>query len=555
MDFITWTFSSGAPDLDKPLLIDPSDTTKSLSYNGLRSQVRRLLSGLQAVGVSPGDCVCVNSFNDVFYTTLYLGIIGSGAIFTAVNPSYTSQELIHHFRLTKPKILIVEPHLIGATLNAASDVAIPDSSIYLFDVVKENHNAGGQLNLQSWETLLTYGERDWIVPDAVTKTVAVYSQTSGTTGLPKAALIPHSYLVSQAALRLTGNSLPYTPRRLTALPPFHAFAAPILPSSIREGIVTYVMRRFDMRSFIEHTAQFEISETFLPPPVLVGLPLSPFSSKENLKTLRQILFGGASLRYSNQVPLYEILHSDASIQPVWGMTEIGWISAGVWPEKHVDDSVGRMLPGFEIKVLKGDGSTLAEEGESGDIFVRSPDMMLGYLDNEDATREAFDQDGWLRTGDVGRVTGEHKVFIDDRRKDLLKVRGWQVSPAEIEAILLQHPEIVDAGVIGVPLANGTGDLPRAYVVLQPESKLSPDEIKAFASASLAKYKVPEEIVFIDSIPRNPTGKILRRELREKAVASIGPEPSPISVQEGSARGPLKYIQIPPHNPIMGPKHM
>jgi acyl-CoA synthetase (AMP-forming)/AMP-acid ligase II len=270
------------------------------------------------------------------------------AVYTGVNPAYTSNELVHHLRLTRPKVMIVEPHLLKAALEAAQEVGLPESRIYLFDVVETGTELNNP-NLQSWQRLLEHGEKDWIGAEDPSRAVAQYASTSGTSGLPKAALLPHSYHVSQAILRLTDGSIPYSPRRLTALPPFHVFATPIVPSAIRQGIPTYIMRRFEMRAFLECIQRFEITETYLPPPVLVGIPLSPFCSKEALRSLRQIWFGGASLRYGNQVPLYGLLHPDAKIQPVWGMTEAGWITAGTWPEKHQDDSAGRALPTFQVK--------------------------------------------------------------------------------------------------------------------------------------------------------------------------------------------------------------
>jgi long-subunit acyl-CoA synthetase (AMP-forming) len=398
MDLVSWTFSSPCADIDKPvrrnvdstctlsnhlqLLIDPSNTSRALTYRELRSYVRKLVAGLRAVGVQEGDCVCVSSFNDVRYLEISpshptnqnpssyilrstsessaLEVNSHGflvaepsltirkAAFTGVNPAYTAHELVHHLQLTRPKVLLVEPHLLKPALEAAQEVGLPESSIYLFDVFQADDSALNA-NFKSWERLLEHGEEDWVVVENPDQAVAQYASTSGTSGLPKAALLPHSYHVSQATMRLTDDSLPYSPRRLTALPPFHVFATPIVPSSIRQGIPTYIMRRHDMQSYLEYIQKFEITETYLPPPVLVGMPLSPFCSKEGLRSLRQIWFGGASLRYGNQVPLYTLLHPDAKIQPVWGMTEAGWITAGTWPDKFQDDSAGKALPIFQVK--------------------------------------------------------------------------------------------------------------------------------------------------------------------------------------------------------------
>jgi acyl-CoA synthetase (AMP-forming)/AMP-acid ligase II len=181
---------------------------------------------------------------------------------------------------------------------------------------------------------------------------------------------------------------------------------------------------------------------------------------------------------------------------------------------------------MKTRIVDEDDQVLTGEGATGDILVRSPALMLGYVNNEKATLEAFDTEGWLRTGDVGQIADGNKIFIVDRKKDLMKVRGWQVSPAEVEGTILHHPDITDAAVIGIELANHTGEIPRAYVVVRPGTQVTAAEVK----------------VFVDRIPKNATGKILRRILREEAVKYSKPEPSAASVKEGKASGPWRYAR-------------
>lgn len=192
--------------------------------------------------------------------------------------------------------------------------------------------------------------------------------------------------------------------------------------------------------------------------------------------------------------------------------------------------------------MDDDDKPITNEEVTGNIFVKAPWPMLGYLDNEKATMETLPGGGWVRTGDVGQYA-DGKVWIVDRKKDLIKVRGWQVSPAEVESIILQHPDVLDAAVIGVELGNGTGDIPLAYVVLRPDTKLEPDELKAFVGQSLAKYKLPEEIRFVDRIPKNSTGKILRRVLREEASKGIKIEVSETSFDDSFPRTAWQYLTI------------
>jgi acyl-CoA synthetase (AMP-forming)/AMP-acid ligase II len=507
MDLVSWTFGRDCTVDDVPLLLDPENTSRSLSFIQLRSLVKQLIAGLAHVGIVPGDCVMVNSFNDIFYTVLYLGVVGSGAIFTGVNPSYTSSELAHHMQLTKPKLLIVEAELFDKTLVAAKEIGRSVADIFLFDRGAPSTARG----VQPWTCLLRYGEKDWIrVPDP-TAAVIQYASTSGTSGLPKVAQITHEYHVSQANNLLHDYTLPYAVSRLLPLPPFHTFATPIVPASIRMGYPVYIMRRFHMDKFFEYVKKYRISETYLPPPVLTQMPHHPCCTPETLQSIKQIWFGGAMLKYSSRLPIYDVLVKDAKIQPVWGMTEAGWITAGQWPEKFTDDSVARLLPDFKIKVVDDDDAEIKEPGEVGELVAKSPAPMLGYLNNPSATEEMFDARGWIRTGDIGYLK-DGKVFVVDRKKDIIKVRGWQVSPAEIEAVLLQHPAVVDVAVAGTSSESGMGGV-KAFVVLESGSDTNAENIQEFAGQRLAKYKIPAEVAFVDAIPKNTTGKILRRLLK------------------------------------------
>ncbi|KAF2395878.1 acetyl-CoA synthetase-like protein [Trichodelitschia bisporula] len=500
MDLLSWTFADPDVQADKPILIDAADPTRSLSTAQLRSQVRRLIAGLQDTGIGPGDCVLVNAFNDVFYSVLYFGIMGCGGIFTGVNPAYKPAELAHHIALTQPKLIIAAPALLPSTLAAAAQCGLPPSAVYQFDLAPSSTTPG----VQSWTSLLAPNERSWIIPADPATAPAHYASTSGTSGLPKAAILPHSYHVSQASfLSSSAATLPYTPIRLTALPPFHVFSTPIVPSSIRSRIPTYIAPRLDIPSFIATVSTHGITETYLAPPTIVALGANTAATSGTLRSLRQVWFGGAQLARPNREPLLRALHPNAAIQPVWGMTEAGWVTAGRLADTP-DDSVGCVLPGYTVRVAS-----------DGELLVRGPALMLGYLRNEEASAAAWG-DGWLRTGDVGREEGG-KVWVVDRAKDLLKVRAWQVSPAEVEGVILAHPGVADAAVVGVELGDGSGEVPRAYVVRAAGGGgVSAEEVRQWTGERLARYKVPEEVVFVDCIPKNPTGKVLRRVLREEA---------------------------------------
>ncbi|GME65604.1 AMP-binding domain protein [Neofusicoccum parvum] len=522
MDLVSWTLAGALPNPDAPILIDALSPSNSLSFRQISSRVRQLVAGLQAQGIKPGDCVCVNCFNDVQYSVLYLGIIGCGAIFTGVNPAYTPNELSHHFDLTKPSLLIVEPPMLEKTVTAANQAGISTDKVFVLDTETENSDQ----TFRSWSTLLDHGEKDWVKVEDPDTTVATYNSTSGTSGLPKAAMITHSYHVTQAASQCEETKYPRS--RLLTLPPFHAFGSPVLPSSIRQGIPTYIMRRYAEAPFLNSIAQYAITETYIPPPVLMGLPKSALATREGLSSLRSIWTGGASVKFAQQEPLYDLLHEDACIRTVWGMTESGWITCVQDRTRRQDDSAGQLLPGFDIRIVDPAGETIDADNVSGELLARCPHPLLSYISNPAATADAFTAcKTYVRTGDIGYrltdpATGVTSVYIVDRAKELIKVRGWQVSPTEIESELMQHPGIADAAVIGVKDPQGFEEHIRAYIVRKvvcdcdTSDDLFVDEkqLRTWLRKRLSGYKVPAEFVFTPSVPRNGTGKILRRVLRE-----------------------------------------
>ncbi|OMP89056.1 putative 4-coumarate--CoA ligase 2 [Diplodia seriata] len=555
MDLVSWTFGGNLPDPDKPILIDALSPSVSYSYNQIVAKTRQLIAGLRAQGIQPGDCVCVNTFNDLNYSVLYLGIIGAGAIFTGVNPGYTPNEIRHHFALTKPSLVIVEPAMLQKTLTAAEQVGISTDRIYAFDTETENPNS----SILSWTSLLEHGESDWVTVQSPHETVASYNSTSGTSGLPKAAMITHSYHVSQAAAQCEETG--YARSRLLTLPPFHAFGSPILPSTIRQGIPTYIMRRYAEAPFLDAIAQYRVSETYVPPPVLMALPKSALATREGLNSLRSIWMGGASVKFAQQKPLYDLLHEDACIRGVWGMTESGWITCVQDRTRREDDSVGQPVEGFEIRIVDDDGEPITADNVSGELLVRVPHPLLSYISNPIATAEAFTPCGaYLRTGDIGYrvtdpVTGVPSLFIVDRAKELIKVRGWQVSPTEIESELMQHPGIADAAVIGIKEADGVEEFIRAYIVRKvvfsttDEMLIDETVLRTWLRQRLAGYKMPAETVFVPAVPRNGTGKILRRVLREGQT--IQPPKAPVHKRVDSAMSCLDSNSNPlGSNPVV-----
>ncbi|KAH6710621.1 hypothetical protein BKA61DRAFT_694232 [Leptodontidium sp. MPI-SDFR-AT-0119] len=518
MDLVSWTFANPPQDENKPLYIDPSNPSRSLSFTQTRTLVRKLIAGFNAHAIEKDSCICVVSLNDINYTALYLSIIGSNFRFTGANPGYTARELSHHLRITGASYILTSLKSLSVSLSAAEECEIPPSNIFVLNSAGEDIS----LEQQSWEKLLHHGEMDWVRSGGEERDAA-YVSTSGTSGLPKAAVIGHGYLISQGQFveSLIRNQFQIKGREneasggmksLIALPPFHVFTIPLQHAvPLRTGTPAYIMPRFEEAAFVAAIEKFSITHTIVVPPIM--MTLSKYLGGE-LNPLRTVFVGGSCASEGMQRQLYGVMRREARIVQVYGMTETGW--ATCWAKKESDGSgsVGQAIHGTILRLVDTSGSVVQKDRVTGEIQIFTPHAMKGYLKNASATAEARTSDGWIRTGDVGYVQ-DGNWYVIDRTKDLIKVRGWQVSPAEIEAALLEHPGIQDAGVIASPAKDGCGEVPLAFVVKGANENVNQNSVKEFLGMRLARYKNVEEVEFVNAIPRNPTGKILRRALRDE----------------------------------------
>ncbi|KAH6675739.1 hypothetical protein B0J14DRAFT_371673 [Halenospora varia] len=526
VDILSWTFGNTDYDLDKPLFINAHDEAESISYNQARSYVKKLIAGLKAKGLQPGNSVCLHSFNSVYYSLIYLAVIGAGGIFVGSNPAYTTSELAHLFTISNVKFVLTEPDFLDKIITTVGKVGISCSNIIIFNA-KE---AAAYPGINPWTTLLDHGSEDWISFDderlSKSTTVALMS-TSGTTGLPKAAEISHYAQVSQSIMLYDSKEKPYEVKRLLCLPQFHAFNAPLAHiAPLREGHTTYVMTRYHPKDYPTFLQQYQITETTMVNPILFNIFSLPSSYITCLSSLRFVWCGGVTLDALVQDKLQRILHSDAVVAQVWGMSEIGWITTVKYGREleNMAGSVGKLLPNMEARILDQFDSDLTAESMPGEILIRGPSLMTSYLNNPSATNETI-IDGWLHTGDIGYVKNGN-WFVVDRAKELIKVRGWQVSPTELEAVLLGHEMVSDCAVVGVDFGDESGEVPRAWVVLcrgnqevdavNGEGKSVQDELKDYLGSRLAKYKaLYGGVKIVEKIPRSASGKILRKVLKEE----------------------------------------
>lgn len=317
--------------------------------------------------------------------------------------------------------------------------------------------------------------------------------------------------------------------RVVATPVFHAAAAPTTHfGALRGGYPTFIMRRFDLNTFLITTEKYDITDAILVPPIAVAILMNPYTrTRPFLKKLKGAGCGAAPLGRDVQAKFHELMDPSAPLTQVWGMTETSCIATFFpYPEHDDTGSVGRLIPNLEAKLIDLDGNNISAYGVRGELCVRGPTVTQGYYNNPEANASSFDSDGWYKTGDVAYCDeATRKWYIVDRRKELIKVRGFQVAPAELESVLLLHPNIVDVAVIGVKEPGTDDELPRAYVVRRPTAegkKLAEADVKAYVAERLAKYKaLTGGVRFLDAIPKNPTGKILKKVLKEEASKESG----------------------------------
>jgi acyl-CoA synthetase (AMP-forming)/AMP-acid ligase II len=329
--------------------------------------------------------------------------------------------------------------------------------------------------------------------------------------------------------------------RILCLPMFHAAAAPASHiTALRSGQVSYVMRRFELEPFLQNAQKYCITDLVVVPPLVIAMIMSPVSRKYSLKSVKHVSIGAAPLSKEAQQKLKDDLLTPGTLcNQVWGMTETSCIATQFYyPERDDTGSVGRPVPNLDVKLVDEAGKDITAYNVPGEMCVRGPTVIKGYFNNPSANAESYDAEGYLKTGDIMYCDSKTKKwYIIDRKKELIKVRGFQVAPPELEAVLLTHPQIVDTAVIGVSMrvpgeysrafADAEAEYPRAYVVRRPGAegaKLTAEEVKEFTAKRLAGYKkLVGGVAFVDAIPKNASGKILKRILRERAKAELGLE--------------------------------
>ena len=417
-DILSWTFDHIKYDWDEPIYIDALKPERSISARQAKKLVRQLGAGFKALGVQPGDCVSIHSFNEIYYPIFFLGVLAAGGVYAGTNPGYTQYELTHTTKIAKVKYILTQPALLQNILKAAEDNGISKQNIIIFNPDGQEAPKG----FLQWADLLKHGEVDWERFDdyeTAYQRGAARLYSSGTTGLPKAAELSHLNLTAQHMLVYETNPRPYKVRRLLSLPMFHAATAPsAFCTPLRNGDKAYVMPRFDPEVWFWAHEKYEITDLGAVPPIIVMAINSPLNKKYSLRSVKVGQSGAAPLDKGPQARMKALMQKGAPMTQVWGMTETSCIATRVPYPNHDDTgSIGVPLANLDMKLTDDDGNDITDYNVRGELCVRGPTVIKGYFENPEANARDWDKEGFFHTGDIAWIDPKTKLYyIVDRKK-------------------------------------------------------------------------------------------------------------------------------------------
>ncbi|MFJ6945695.1 4-coumarate--CoA ligase family protein [Streptomyces wuyuanensis] len=480
----------------------------TITYAQLDTYHRRLAAAFADAGVRKGDVLALHSPNTIAYPTVFYAATRAGASVTTVHPLSTAEEFAKQLRDSSARWIVTVSPLLEAARSAAELVGGIEE-IFVCDEADGHRSVPGMLGS-------TAPEPDVAIDPA--EDVAALPYSSGTTGVPKGVMLTHRSIATNLAQLEPVIPMKPGDRILAVLPFFHIYGLTALMNApLRKGATVVVLPRFDLDQFLGAIEKHRINALYVAPPIVLALAKHPAVARYDLSSLEYVVSAAAPL----DARLARACSERLGLPPVlqaYGMTELspGTHVVPLDAENPPPGAVGKLLPGTEMRILAlDDPGRDAAPGEEGEIAIRGPQVMKGYLNRPDATAAMIDDDGWVHTGDIGRVDEDGWLFVVDRVKELIKYKGFQVAPAELEALLLTHEGIADAAVIGVYDDDGN-EIPKAYVVRQAAAPdLSADAVLAHVAERVAPYKKVRRVEFIGGVPRAASGKILRRELRDR----------------------------------------
>uniref|UniRef100_A0A182T271 Luciferin 4-monooxygenase n=1 Tax=Anopheles maculatus TaxID=74869 RepID=A0A182T271_9DIPT len=499
-----------------------------ITYTELLEQGARVAECLRReVGIRSGDVIGLVSENRLEFPTVLIGSFLLGATVAPINLTYSEREFVHAFSLSKPRVVFLSPFSADRIVAAANQCTSFIERLVLFGDENLCDGASSAVPYTLMEQFLARVSfvnplGFDIAPTNVHEHVALIMCSSGTTGLPKGVQLTQANVMASVALTEESSSLTEVEEPmvvLCVLPWFHAFGCLSLVNvlCIKERMVA--LPKFEDFLYLGCIETYRCNTLLSVPPIVLFLAKHPLVDSYDLTSVRTIICGAAPLSRETEELLLQRLPHVQHIRQGYGMSELTLATLIQSGDDHKPGSVGRVQIGTQVKVVDPTTGKSLGPNVRGELCFRGTQVMKGYIGDDQATRHTIDADGWLHSGDVGYYDEDGEFFVVDRLKELIKYKGYQVPPAEIEAVLLTHPAVLDAAVIGVP-DEAAGELPLAFVVRQPNDAgaavTEPEIVKFVAERASAAKRLHGGVRFIDAIPKNLSGKVLRRELRELA---------------------------------------
>ncbi|XP_042217376.1 4-coumarate--CoA ligase 1-like [Homarus americanus] len=500
---------------DSVAVVD-AETHHQRTFSELCSLVPRVSAGLAAAGVTPGEVVAVITPNHVDYPLVLLSILHRGAVCFGINSLLTPKEVNHVLKISGACWAVVHESMVAEAEAAFS--LLPSSTIRKMWVLGDVSGKPSVADLMSHDPLPPFTKVDGLNP---ARDVAIIYSSSGTTGMPKPVKLSHRNQLTVMALNKCMDSLHQTGinRRemyevtFMVLPMSHIYGQTNTILTLLFGGTVVVLPKFSATQFLEALQNFRVTLIPLVPFLIKFLVETPLLHRYDLSSLKVINCGAMPLSSALAASLKQKLSVQLNDQ--YGMTEASYaVAENIVRVGFKDNTVGKVLPYFQIKVVETESGEMLGEGQEGEVCFRGPSTMLGYANNPVATAATLDADGWIHSGDIGYFDHDNYLFIMDRLKNLIKVKGFQVSPTELESVIMEHPDVANAAVVGVP-HDSLGEMPLAFVVVKPGAHIQAIVLQQFVDSRVASFKkLAGGVKFVDAIPMNPTGKINRKLLKE-----------------------------------------
>ncbi|KAH6829238.1 4-coumarate:CoA ligase 2 [Perilla frutescens var. hirtella] len=500
----------------RPCLINGT-TNQVYTYEDVELTARKVATGLSQLSIQQGETVMLLLPNSPEYVFAFLGASYIGAVSTMANPYFTPAEVIKQAKASNAKLIITQACYVDKVRDYAADAGIK--------VVCTDAPPAGCL---PFSELTSADEREMPAVKIHPNDAVALPYSSGTTGLPKGVMLTHKGLVTSVAQQVDGENpnlyIHSEDVMLCVLPLFHIYSLnSVLLCGLRVGAAILIMQKFDIVPFLELMQRYKVTIGPFVPPIVLAIVKSPLVGKYDISSVRMVMSGAAPLGKELEDAV-RAKFPNAKLGQGYGMTEAGpvlsmCLAFAKEPFEIKSGACGTVVRNAEMKIVDPETGASLGRNQSGEICIRGDQIMKGYLNDPESTKTTIDNEGWLHTGDIGFIDADDELFIVDRLKEIIKYKGFQVAPAEIEALLLNHPHISDAAVVSMQ-DEQAGEVPVAYVVRSNGSTITDDEIKQFVSKQVIFYKRVHRVFFIDAIPKSPSGKILRKDLRARLAAAV-----------------------------------